>query len=188
MLCVPGVDVWPLLTGANATQPRTLTVVTEVSAIEVEIATGGSSVDGGALWKLLTLAGQSNRYTASGEQINATELPCLAAWQRDPPQPGRTDPIVNGPAHKEHAHACAVCNATEPCLFDVLSDARETTNVAAQHPDVVARLAAAIAAANAAVYTNGTLDDEALAAYVKVAPSHWGGFLGPCYVKKRRAV
>ena len=81
-----------------------------------------------------------------------------------------------------------MCNATEPCLFDVLSDARETTNVAAQHPDVVARLAAAIAAANAAVYTNGTLDEEALAAYVKVAPSHWGGFLGPCYVKKRRAV
>ena len=50
---IDGVDVWPLLTAAVSEQPRPLTVITEVSAIEV---------DGGAR-KLVQLAGQSNRYT-----------------------------------------------------------------------------------------------------------------------------
>ena len=184
---IDGVNVWPLLTGATLSQPRAITVVTEVSAIEVAQGTAGGwrggGGDGPRLWKLIVLAGQSNTNTMAGEQLNGTR-PCLGGRQPDPPQPGRTDPIVNGPAYDEHSHACAVCNATVPCLFDVLSDPGETTNVAAQHRDVVARLSAAIAAANAAVYTNGTLDDEALAAYERVAPSqHWGGFLGPCYVK-----
>jgi len=64
-----------------------------------------------------------------------------------PPGPG-VDPIING--------ACAVCNATQPCLFNVISDpgetrsdstdldldldlerTGETKNIAAAHPDVV---------------------------------------------------
>lgn len=185
---IDGADVWPLLTGKTTSQPRAVTVVTEVSAIEVvDEASPDVEGDGGKgqrrFWKLIVLAGQSNTYTKAGEQVNGT-APCLAARQPDPPQPGRTDPIVNGPAHDEHARACAVCNATAPCLFDVLSDAQETTNVAALHPDIVARLSKAIAAANAAVFTNGSLGDGALAAYTKVDESHWGGFDGPCYLKK----
>ena len=36
---------------------------------------------------------------------------------------------------------CATGNASAPCLYDVLADPNETGNVAAAHPDVVARLA-----------------------------------------------
>ena len=36
---IDGVDVWPLLTGANRTQPRALTPTTEVSIIDVGIVT-----------------------------------------------------------------------------------------------------------------------------------------------------
>ena len=188
---IDGADVWPLLTGKTTSQPRAVTVVTEVSAIEVvddeedtsaDVEGGGGGEGQRRFWKLIVLAGQSNTYTKAGEQLNGT-MPCLAARQPDPPQPGRTDPIVNGPAHDE-GHACAVCNASFPCLFDVLSDAQETTNVAARHPDIVARLAKAIAAANAAVLTNGSLGDGALAAYTKVDETYWGGFDGPCYLKK----
>ena len=51
-----GVDVWPLLTGANATQPRPLTPVTEVSIVDTSDRT--------RWWKLITLAGQSGKKTA----------------------------------------------------------------------------------------------------------------------------
>ena len=171
---IDGVDVWPLLTGASE-QPRPLTVITEVSAIEVEAG-------GGAYWKLVQLAGQSNRYTPEGDQLNGS-LPCLEKWQPDPPQPGRTDALVNGPAHDEKENRCAVHNATRPGLYELLADPTETTNVADAHPDIVARLAAAIAKANAGAYVTGSLDNATLARYTKLAPGHWGGFTGPCYAR-----
>lgn len=174
-------QVWPLLTGATTVQPRPLTVITEVSAIEAEPAAGASPAK---LWKLITLAGQSNRYTPSGRQIGGT-MPCLAARQPDPPQPGRTDPIVNGPAHDERTRACPVCNATHPCLYDVLRDPEERTNLAQTHVHVVQRLAAAIAEANAAVYVNASLPAAVLSRYYqKLDPAHWGGFAGPCYWRR----
>jgi hypothetical protein len=58
---IDGVDVWPLLTGANATQPRALTPVTEVSIVDA-----GSSAK---WWKLITLAGQSGYYTPNATQV-----------------------------------------------------------------------------------------------------------------------
>ena len=60
---IDGVDVWPLLVAGNATQPRALTVLTEVSALEVL---------GDKFWKLITLAGQSNTYARDATQTNGT--------------------------------------------------------------------------------------------------------------------
>lgn len=90
-------------------------------------------------------------------------------------------------------------------------DPRETNNLAAEQPAVVARLARAIAEANAARcaerlnlrgrgshsisarfdwrrrapfarrYVDGTLGDAELARYTKLPDDRWGGFLGPCY-------
>jgi hypothetical protein len=47
---------------------------------------------------------------------------CLQGKQPDPKQPGRTDPIVNGMAQlKSSDNSCPVCNATMPCLYDILA-------------------------------------------------------------------
>jgi len=87
---IDGVDVWPLLTGTNSTPPRRLTPTTEVSIVDV--GTGEATE---AWWKLVTLAGQSNYYDKYAKQTSGTD-PCLTGCQKDPAQPGRTDPIVNG--------------------------------------------------------------------------------------------
>ena len=84
-------DVWPLITGTNTTQPRPLTPVTEVSIVDAS--------DPKRWWKLITLAGQSGYYTTNATQIHGNAMSdtvCLASKQPDPKQPGRTDPIVNG--------------------------------------------------------------------------------------------
>eukprot|EP00966_Prymnesium_polylepis_P197839 4584405-Prymnesium_polylepis.1 len=181
---IDGVDVWPLLVGANTTQPRSITVITEVSAIEV---VGESEGHAAELWKLVTLAGQSNFYDKSGAQLNGSG-PCLAGRQPDPPQPGRTDPIVNGPAAHEH-QACPVCNETRPCLFELVADPSERTNRAtdAGVSDRIARLADAIADANTNAYVSGTLDAQVLARdYEPVDPHEWKGFTGPCFRRRKR--
>merc|ERR1711964_766311 len=108
-----------------------VTATTEVGAIDASSAK--------VWWKLVTLAGQSSYYDEDQKQTDGTD-PCLAHGQPDPKQPGRTDPLVNG--------KCVVCNATLPCLYDILSDPYEQHNVAAQHPDVVARLSTVITDSN----------------------------------------
>merc|ERR1712125_13087 len=129
----------------NMTQPRKVTPTTEASIIET---TGAKQ-----WWKLVTLAGQSNYYTTDAKQTAGSD-PCLAHRQPDPPQPGRTDALVNG---------CPVCNATRPCLYDILADPLEQHNVANDHPDVVARLAPILDAYNEH-YVSGHLDKSLLAA------------------------
>lgn len=164
---IDGVDVWPLLTGSNTTQPRKATPTTEASIIE--------TTESKQWWKLVTLAGQSNYYTPDAKQIAGSD-PCLAQRQPDPPQPGRTDPLVNG--------ACAVCNATHPCLYDILADPLEKSNVAKDHGDVVARLAPILDAYNDH-YVSGRLDTSVLKAnYTAISKHEWGGYTGPCYRRK----
>jgi arylsulfatase A-like enzyme len=188
---IDGVDVWPLLTGLNNTHPRPVTVITEASAVEVE-GGRGTRVDAAgraapALWKLVTLAGQSNYYDEAGQQINGTDMPCLSARQPDPPQPGRTDPLVNGPAAHE-AQACPVCNASLPCLYELVSDPQERHNRASE-PGMEARierLARSIERANADAYVSGSLDPQTLSVHYEEinATALWRGFLGPCYVRR----
>ena len=181
---IDGVDVWPMLIGVNATQPRPITVVTEVSAIEV-VAHSGGRVE---MWKLVTLAGQSNHYDRAGRQLNASAQPCLNGRQPDPPQPGRTDPIVNGPASHER-EACPVCNSSSPCLYELVADPSERSNRADDDAEAarVTRLALAIAAANAKSYVSGTLDAKTLALdYDPIDAKEWKGFSGPCYRRKAR--
>jgi hypothetical protein len=124
---VDSVDVWPMLVGTNLTQPRSTTPTTEASVVEASSPT--------TWWKLITLAGQSNYYDENNTRTDGAD-PCLAARQPDPPMPGRTDSLVAG---------CPVCNATQPCLYELLADPQERSNVASAHPDVVARLAAVLA-------------------------------------------
>lgn len=163
---IDGVDVWPLLTGSNTTHPRKATPTSEAGIIE----TSGTK----KWWKLVTLAGQSNYYTPNATQYKGSD-PCLHGRQPDPEQPGRTDAIVNG---------CPVCNATHPCLYDILADPYEQHNVAKDNPDVVARLAPTLDAYNDH-YVTGHLDKSVLEAnYTSIPKGTWGGYTGPCYKRK----
>lgn len=116
---IDGVDVWPLLTGSNLTAPRSATPTSEVSIVALP-------------YKLVLGAGQSyfddrhGNHNEPGAAHPTGQLPCLTGAAPAPPGPG-VDPIING--------ACAVCNATVPCLFDVVADPGETKNIAAQHPE-----------------------------------------------------
>jgi len=88
--------------------------------------------------------------------------------------PGRTDALVNG---------CPVCNATLPCLYDIIADPLERNNVAAANPGVVARLAAALAGYTP--YVTGHLPQSVLDAnYTALDKSHFGNFAGPCFYRK----
>ena len=155
---IDGVDVWPVLTGTNLTQPRRYTPLSEVSVIDVGDANEGEGEgeggDGEVWWKLITLAGQSNYYFPNQTAVPSTNASsaCLAGAQEDPPQPGRTDALVDG---------CPVCNATQPCLYNILSDPFETINLAPSHPEVVERLARKVAEFEP-YYVTGRLTDEEL--------------------------
>lgn len=169
---VDSVNVWPLLTGANSTQPRAVTPMTETAIIEI--------TSDGTWWKLVTLAGQSNRYTTSGDQVPGQD-PCLSGAQPDPYEPGRTDPIVNGPG--KGGKGCPVCNSSFPCLYSLLDDPSESNNVAKGYPDVVGRLVGPLEAAT--YYISGHLPNATLEAnYTKFPKGVWGNFSGPCYARK----
>ena len=175
---IDSVNVWPLLTGANLTQPRAITPITEASIIHVVRSPVSGVVH---FYKLITKAGNSVYYDAATSAQIAANDTCLAKSQGDPAEPGRTDPILNcikGPC-------CAVCNATMPCVYDLLADPREASNVAVAHPEVIALLAPILAASNDH-YVSGHLDPSLLARdYVAVNTStEWGSFVGPCYRRK----
>ena len=118
----------------NTTQPRRFTPTTEVGIIEATPA---------HFWKLLTLSGQSVFYTPNNTQSAGSD-PCLASSQPRPRQPGR-GAAFTGNVQRQ---GCPVCNITLPCLYDLLTDPGETTNVATQHPDVVRRLLPPLAESN----------------------------------------
>jgi len=165
---IDGVNVWPLLTRKNLTQPREMTPITESSLIWVDPANQSQ------WWKLITLAGQSNYYHPNQSSV-APGDPCLEGRQPDPAQPGRTDSLVTG---------CPVCNASHPCLYDILADPAERHNIAKLHPKIVQRLLIRMDKF-VKYYVSGHLPPAVLEAnYTKIDKSSWQGYLGPCYARK----
>ena len=174
---IDAVDVWPMLTGTNTTQPRRLTPTTEASIFDVApppTADGATDGQETKWWKLVNLAGQSQYYEPNQQAIKANDT-CLAKCQKDPPQAGRTDALVNG---------CPVCNLTSPCLYDILNDPGERHNLAPQYPDVVHRLTAELNKSLAWYITPHMTPEELNKTYEKFPDKHWGGYLGPCYKRK----
>ena len=77
---------------------------------------------------------------------------------------------------------CIVCTAAEPCLFDLLADPEERTDIAKANPVIVSTLAAALQAANA-WRINGTMNEAVLKANYDCVTNTvpwWGNFSGPC--------
>mmetsp|Transcript_33133 Transcript_33133/g.100191 ORF Transcript_33133/g.100191 Transcript_33133/m.100191 type:complete len:713 (-) Transcript_33133:78-2216(-) len=154
---IDGVDVWPMLTKVNTTQPREFTPTSDYGLVWGK-------------WKVVTLAGQSNYYTTNSSHINPPQwtLPCLNGGQA---HKGGTDNPVSG---------CVVCNETLPCLFDLSIDSEETTNVAAQNPAITKQLAAMLQGFQP--YGDlSSINATALAKYTKVPAGQWKGYAGPCY-------
>jgi len=155
---VDGLDLWPLLSGANATSPHA-EMVLGAAANEAASATTVQGVirvaDG---WKLLI--GDVGTYFHQG-----------------PVYPNTTGGYPSGTLHCGDPAALAGSAAAGPgCLFNVLDDPTEQHDVAADHPDVVKGLRARIAVHQATVYSPERGGDDGAAC---AAAARYGGFWGP---------
>jgi len=121
-----GFDVWPLVSGANATSPRT----------ELPL-TLGPHQPGGSNGALIV---------GNYKLLLGTQLPAIV--------PGRTYP--NGTAPGPLSLDCG----DDGCLFDVIEDPTETTDLAASRPDVLSTIRARFDELSKTAYQTPYLDGQ----------------------------
>ncbi|KAG5190936.1 alkaline-phosphatase-like protein [Tribonema minus] len=116
---IDSINMWPYLSGLKNVSPRKEVVLASTSG------GGGTKTQSLIDAKGYKLLAGTLKYAASSPAINPTaatpddaHMPKLACGRRDPVYP-----------------------YTGACLFNILKDPAETTNIAAQHPDIVVRLA-----------------------------------------------
>ncbi len=145
---VDSYNLWPLLSGANRTSPRAELALGSAGLLAPWMD-GAPAVQGliQPPWKLLL--------GELGQNI----------WQ-SPTYPNESTSWPDTP------FSCG-----EGCLFDLESDPTEHNDVAAAHPDVVARMRARVAELQRAVYNPVRGRDDGTAC--KAALGEWGGFWGP---------
>ena len=164
---IDGRDMWPVLTGQAADLGREW------------LPTTNQSLVWNSRWKLITAAPATHWYTQETGWLsnNRTAWPCRARGL-----PGRN-------ISTQGIWDCMVCSDAEPCLFDIIADPEERTDVAKQHPDIVTRMQAQMPLVNFNTYTDEALlpEEEPLFDCLSAADSRkdwWGGYLGPCCVPK----
>ena len=154
---LPGVDgfnLWPMLSGANASNPRTAHFLGTSGADSQTLVQGVIRVADG--WKLL-LDDVGPAFWTGQVYPNASSQRAAA-----PPVLACGDPAAGtGPG----------------CLFNILADPHETVNAAAAHPGTVAELRQLIAQAQEGVYSpnRGPADPERFCSQA----IENGGFIGP---------
>jgi arylsulfatase A-like enzyme len=144
---VDSVNVWPMLSGANATSPR------------AEIPLSPTGIVSGRYKLLLGQQGE-------------------AAWA------GPQYPNASSPAHPVDPGPSVACGATG-CLFDVVADPSEHTNIASANPTIVAAMHARLKELVPGFYSNSDVlvDDcppgisQPCACWA--ATNVWGGYFGP---------
>ena len=178
---IDGLDVWPLLSGANLTSPRTH-VPLSVLPSSLPAARHGVALNSGAA----AAAGRQYRdpnYYVGGEGLIHGRYKLVRGFQH------------RGPASKTSNASCAAqqpksaagwqagdegvqCTCGEVgCLFDLVADPHETKDVAAAQPQLMKELRARLEAVRATVYApdRGPLEQAAC----DVIDDRYGGFWGP---------
>lgn len=157
---VDAVNQWPLLSGANATAPRRDLSIGDTSALGYN--GDGSTLVGGVLradgYKLLL--GAANK----GRLVDQDVV---------------TSPLYPDGTHlapQTHVRRCGR-TAADGCLFNVLHDETESTNLAAANPALFRTLLARVDALQASVWSpdRGAPDPAACAA----AEGRYKGYWGP---------
>ncbi len=162
---VEGFDLWPLLSGANATPPRQEVWLGSSGAVNGRGSGGGG---GGGATPATFVQGLLR---ADGWKLLHDVLD-NAVYQ------GPFYPNASTAAHP-WSNAPVDCGsaAAPTCLFNVLDDPTEHVNQAAARPDIVAAMAARIAQLQAGVFS----PDRGSASPLACAASRdkWRGFVGP---------
>ena len=150
---IDSLDVWPLLSGANATSPR------------AEVWLGADTDDGNDGATLVQGIIRADGYKLLVGTVQ------YAGWQ---------GPIFPNATTRDGQDVNADCgNVTHPrCLFNVLDDPTEHVNLVDQLPGVAAALALRVAALQSTVFS--PMRGPSLADFAcNHSNAVWGGFVGP---------
>ncbi len=157
---VDSLNMWPLISGANGTSPRTEIVVgSNVGGDESGRTSGVTTV--AALirppWKLLLGEGPGDILDMAGH-------------------PGPQSPNSTAVIFSNLTQVCGRSPETG-CLYDIFADPTEMHNVASEQPAVYNEMYAAILELNKTVYSPIRGSDDGLAC--EKASGDYGGFWGP---------
>ena len=157
---VDGLDMWPLISGANATSPRAEVIIgtTLAAATDSDSVTSVQGVLRADGWKLL-IGSVPAAFWQGPVYPNASGYPSARQDCGDPALPASD------------------AGAGPGCLYNVLDDPTEQHDRAAEQPAIVAALRARIAAHNATVFSPHRGADDGLACAVRGPVGFWGPFL-----------
>ena len=146
---------------------------------------------------------QSGRYAAYVKQAHASpgaDDASVARLRAASDQRLEEEQALHDMAAYHHGHAteagigadafgsCNVCTAAEPCLFDVIADPQERTDLSKANPGIVKQLQAKLQTFSA--YIGQKMTPKEYAPYectVDIRP-WWGNFSGPCCRPKQPTV
>lgn len=153
---VDGLNLWPMLSGANLTSPRTELVLGAVLGADKTWVQGVTRADG---WKLLI--------------TNATSGCIAPAWFQSANYP-------NASSTRQPGLCCGDPHSKgKGCLFNVLEDPYEMVDQSENHPDIVEALRARIEELQAGVYSPQRGGSEHGNAEICATALSHGRFLAP---------
>ena len=156
---VDGVNLWPYISGAVTTSPR-MEIPVGSAAAEANLLNFNNTV----VQALVRADGYKLLIGMTGQNI----------WT-GPHYPNAST------SWNDTGYHCGV-PSTPPtgkggCLFNVLSDPNEYSDVAADHPDIVAEMYARILELQATAFSPNRGSDDGAAC--RASKNRWGGFWGP---------
>ena len=166
-----GLDMWPMVSGANVTSPR----------VEVVLSALSTAPDATRYAQLAPDGFKDPMYFTSGEAIVVADYKLIVGAVMKGPfgsaGPDTCDQLA-GPWNKTNPGV--PCSCPKPgCLFNVVTDPNERDDLAKKMPDVVLELTARLDAARKTVYApyRGDLDPAACAIVKGQYHGYWGPWL-----------